>query len=51
MQYFNVILERAEPEIATGKISEISVEYVKQVLRDYDLFLTFQNEKVASAAN
>lgn len=45
MQYFNVILERAEPEIAMHKMSLITIDYVKQILQDYDLFLTFQGDK------
>lgn len=45
MQYFNVVLERAEPEIAMKKLDEISVDFVKQILQDYDLFLTFQKQR------
>jgi hypothetical protein len=45
MQYFNVILERAEPEIAMNRMSLITIDYVKQVLQDYDLFLTFQGDR------
>ncbi|MFA4858430.1 MAG: hypothetical protein WC901_05715 [Candidatus Margulisiibacteriota bacterium] len=45
MQYFNVVLERAEPAIALNQMSLITIDYVKQILQDYDLFLTFQGDK------
>ena len=39
MQYFSAVLERAESMLAMGTVKTIALEFAKQVLTGYDLFL------------